>query len=343
MARLAAAVIGTGSMGRNHARVYAELEEVLLVALADPCQDSVKPLAQQYNATAYADYREMLRREKPDIVSVVTPNTVHKEVALAAIDSGAHLLVEKPLASHPQDGWAILKAAERRSVKLTVGHTERFNPAIQELRKRNERGELGHIFQIHARRMGPFPKRIRDAGVVIDLATHDLDIMLYLVGSDVSTIYAETMCGIHTRYEDSLFGLLRLRDGILGILDINWITPTTIRELIVTGEKGMFIADYLAQDLFFAGHPDGSENAGATPASSNGHRCRNGMVRLACKKEETLKAELRNFVQCVLADRPPLVQPQEALLALDLAHKLIQAGREGRVLQRQEALSLAER
>lgn len=340
MARLAAAVIGTGFMGRNHARIYAEMGEVRLIALADPCRSAVEGLAEQYRAMAYADYREMLLREKPDVVSVVTPNTTHKEAALAAIESGAHVLVEKPLALDPQEGWAILDAAARRSVKLTVGHTERFNPAVQELKRRMERGELGRIFQMHARRMSPFPERIRDVGVVIDLATHDLDIMFHLLGSEVTTIYAETTCGIYSPYEDSLFGLLRLRGDVLGILDINWITPTKIRELVVTGEKGMFVVDYLAQELYFAGHGNGSKSPGAAP-SGNGRG--NGLVRLACKKKDALKAELRSFVHCVLADCAPKVQPREALMALDVAHKLIRSGRERRVMHPQEALSLSER
>lgn len=341
MSALMAAVIGTGVMGSNHARVYSELDGVELVALADPRRSVLERLAKQYQVEGYADYREMLRREKPDIVSVATPTSFHKEVALESIAAGVNVLVEKPLASDPEEGLAIVEAAARRPVKLSVGHTERFNPAVRELRDRIARGELGRIYQIHARRMGPFPQRIRDVGVVIDLATHDLDIMFHLLGSKIERIYAETTVGICTAYEDTLLGLIRFSDGVLGILDINWLTPVKIRELVVTGENGTFTVDYLAQTLYFAEHPNGFNGSRLVPPRKNGGR--NGMVRLACKKEEPLKAELASFVECVLLDRPPAVLPEDGYAALEVAHRLIQSSREREVISVPEALALAEK
>ena len=121
---------------------------------------------------------------------------------------------------------------------LTVGHIERFNPAIRELRRRLAAGELGRIFQIHATRLGPFPARIRDVGVVVDLAPHDLDVMRYLVGSEPIRLYAETERRIHTEHEDLFIGIMKFANGVVGMLDINWLTPTKRRTLTVTGERG---------------------------------------------------------------------------------------------------------
>ena len=139
---------------------------------------------------------------------------------------------------------------------LTVGHIERFNPAIRELRRRLEAGELGRIFQISATRLGPFPARIRDVGVVVDLAPHDLDVMRFLVRAEPVRIYAETERRIHTEHEDLFNGTVRFANGVLGVLNINWVTPTKRRVLTVTGERGMYVADYISQDLVFYANPE---------------------------------------------------------------------------------------
>ena len=134
---------------------------------------------------------------------------------------------------------------------LTVGHIERFNPAVVELQARLRAGELGRVFQVHARRVGPFPERVRDVGVVLDLAPHDIDVMRFLLDSEVARVQAETEQRINTEHEDMLAGVLRFANGVVGVLDINWLTPTKIRELSVLGERGMFVVDYLARELTF--------------------------------------------------------------------------------------------
>src|SRR5205085_10403124 len=140
----------------------------------------------------------------------------------------------------------IAKAAERREVVLTVGHIERYNPAIGELRRRLKDGQGGRVLQIRARRIGPFPHRIRDVGVIHDLAPHDIDIMRYLLDDEVESVFAEARRHINTDNEDLFAGMLRFRGGTQGLLDINWLTPTKERSLTVLCEKGMFVVDYAA-------------------------------------------------------------------------------------------------
>jgi len=223
---LNAAVIGAGIMGSNHARIYALMESVNLVAVADMDAEVAERVASTYKARAYTDYERMLARERPDIVSVVVPTRDHRPVAVDVIESGAHCLVEKPLAPSLEDGEAIIAAANEREVKLTVGHIERFN-----LKEHLSQGELGRIFQLLARRVGPFPQRVTDVGVVLDLATHELNIMEHLAGSPIASLYAETEQRVHQHREDLLSGLLRFDNGSVGVLDINWLTPMKIREL----------------------------------------------------------------------------------------------------------------
>jgi predicted dehydrogenase len=322
-----AGVIGVGAMGRHHARVYSELDETELVAVADVDPVRVETMARRYRVRTYTDYREMLARERLDLVSVAVPTQLHLAVALDVIAAGVHLLVEKPIAPTLEDGQAIVEAAARRGVKFSVGHVERFNPAVIELRRRLERGELGRVFTIHARRMGPFPARVRDVGVVIDLATHDLDVMCWLVGRPVERVHAETARRIHTAHEDLLSGLLRFADGTIGVLEVNWLTPTKVRELSVTGERGMFLVNYLTQDLTFYenNRADGQwETLGILTGVGEGN-----MVRLCIERREPLQVELASFVEAIRTNTAPLVTGADGLAALALAQTLVEAGRTG--------------
>lgn len=328
--RIKAAVIGVGSMGWNHARVYNELESVDLVAVADVDGKVIERAARVYGAKAYTDYREMLDHEALDVVSIAVPTQIHHETALAALQRGCHILVEKPIASTIEEGREMVAFAANRGLKLAVGHIERFNPAIIELKRRLKRGEAGRIFQVHARRLGPFPVRVRDVGVVIDLATHDLDIMRYLLDSEVKRIYAETEQEIHTDHEDLLTGLLRFENGAIGLLSINWLTPTKIRELTVTGERGMFLVNYLTQDLYFYenNHADSQWGSlGLLRGVSEGN-----MVRLKIEKREPLRVEIEAFVKAVREGEEPMVSGEDSLAALALAQSLVESGRENRVI-----------
>jgi UDP-N-acetylglucosamine 3-dehydrogenase len=322
-----AGVIGVGAMGRHHARVYSELDETELVAVADVEPARVETMARRYRVRTYADHREMLAQERLDLVSVVVPTQLHQAVALDVIEAGVHLLVEKPIASTVEEGQTIIEAATRRGVKFTVGHVERFNPAVIELRRRLERDELGRLFTIHARRMGPFPARVRDVGVVIDLATHDLDVICWLIGQPVERVHAETARRIHTAHEDLLSGLLRFADGTIGVLEVNWLTPTKVRELSVTGERGMFLVNYLTQELYFYENNYAAgqwEALGILTGVGEGN-----MVRLCIERREPLREELASFVGAVRDDTEPLVTGADGLAALALARTLAEAGQTG--------------
>ncbi len=159
---------------------------------------------------------KMIAEMKPEAVSVAVPTVLHEEVVLAALEGGAHVLVEKPIAASLEQGRNMINRARELGRQLMVGHIVRFNPAIQQLKQRLNAGELGRIFQIICRRVGPFPARIRDVGVVIDLAPHDVDLMRFLTGLEPLRVYAETEQRIHTEHEDLILGLLRFPDGVTG-------------------------------------------------------------------------------------------------------------------------------
>src|SRR3989338_5494709 len=173
------AVIGVGSMGRNHARVFSELEGVLLKAVVDRDIDLARTVATRYRTNAYCEYQEIFSSEEVDAVSIAVPSQFHKECAIFAMDRGKHVLVEKPIATDEMEALDILRCAELNGVKLMVGHIERFNPAVIELKRRLEKGEVGEIYKIDVQRIGPFPPRVTDMGVVVDLSVHDIDIISY--------------------------------------------------------------------------------------------------------------------------------------------------------------------
>ena len=322
-------VVGIGSMGRNHARVFAQMPEVNLVALADTNEDTVNQIARMYKTNAYAGYRQMLEAERLDIVCVAVPTRLHLEVTLAAIAHGAHVLVEKPLAFSVAECQQMIDAAAARKVRLAVGHIERFNPAILELKRRLRTGELGRVFQIRSRRVGPYPSRIADVGVVFDLATHELNIMEYLMGAPIQSLYAETEREIHASHEDLLSGLLRFANGSVGVLDINWLTPTKIRELSMLGERGMFHVNYLTQELYFYenNYANGWEGMVALMGVSEGR-----ITKYEVRKREPLVEELEDFVGAILEDREALVSGSEGLRAVYLAEKMVNSGQTHRIL-----------
>lgn len=327
-------VIGVGAMGRNHARVYSQMDDVDLVALADADSATAATVGRKLRVPAYTSYQEMLAREELQAVSVAVPTKAHKEVVLECLARGIHVLVEKPISSTLDEGREMIAHAEANGAILAVGHVERFNPAVIELQRRLREGALGRIFQIHARRLGPFPARIRDVGVVIDLATHDLDVMRFVTGAEVVRVYAETEQRIHTNHEDLLNGLLRFDNGVIGVLDINWLTPTKIRELSVTGERGMFLVNYLTQDLYlFQNDYAELEWDGLSRLSgvSEGN-----MVRIRIEKKEPLQAELEHFLNCVRNGCQPAVSGVDGLKALEIAYRLVESGIENRLVFREQ-------
>jgi predicted dehydrogenase len=332
MADLKAAVIGVGSMGCHHARVYTELTETDLVAVADVSPENSARITGQYGGYAYTDYQELLRREQPDVVTIAVPTCLHREVAGAVMQAGAHVLVEKPIAATVEEGQQLIEQAKALGRKLMVGHIVRFDPTIQALKAHLDAGELDKIFQIVCRRIGPFPSRIRDVGVVVDLAPHDLDVMRFISGEEPVRIFAETEQQIHTEHEDLLTALLRFPNGITGMLEINWLTPTKVRDVVVLGEKGMFRADSLTQDLYFY------ENAQANGEMWSALRMLKGvsegrMTRYPLKRYEPLKAELQAFANAVLEDTLVPVDGMDGLAALRLALALVQSGIEHRAIE----------
>jgi UDP-N-acetylglucosamine 3-dehydrogenase len=320
-------VIGAGSMGMNHLRVLHEWdrEKVELVCFAEPDPIIRQRVIDRFHIPGYADYSTMITSETLDMVSIVTPTQMHYEVASFALQHGLHVLVEKPITSSLDEAEALIDLAHTCAKHLIVGHIERFNPAVIALKQHIASGALGNIFSINARRLGPFPPRIRDVGVILDLATHDIDIMRYLLDAQLESVFAETQRQVHKSCEDLLLGTIRFSNNVLGSLDINWLTPTKVRELGVTGEHGMYLINYLTQDLYF--YENDYTNTNWDTIRSISGVSEGTMTRLKVQKAEPLRLEYQNIIDAILEGHAPNATGKDGYEALRIAHLLLESAR----------------
>jgi UDP-N-acetylglucosamine 3-dehydrogenase len=318
MSKLSIAVIGAGRMGAFHIETLEKIEGAELAAIAEPNEELARERIGRRPIEWFADHRDLLERDDIDAVCICTPSNRHAQVALDSIAAGKHVFVEKPIATTLQDGLRVGAAAREAGVKLMVGHIERFNPAVAKLAELIAEGRIGKVFRVHATRVGPLPTRILDAGVTIDLATHDLDIMQFVLGRAITSIYAEGSRCLHPSQEDMISCLLRFGDdGPMGLLDVNWLTPEKRRELVVIGEGGMLSASYITQDVWFtesATSPSGWDELARLRGDAEGTA-----VRFALRRVEPLKAELEAFTYCVLEDTPEPVSAHDGCRALAAA------------------------
>jgi UDP-N-acetylglucosamine 3-dehydrogenase len=321
-AHLRVGLAGLGAMGRNHLRILSSRPDVRLVAVADPVPDALDAAAAQSGAQPFAEPGAMVAEAELDALVIAAPTTAHVPLAVAAIERGIAVLVEKPLAATIDEGMRIVVAAREHGVAVQVGHVERFNPAVLELGRLLDEGWLSTVYAIASRRAGPFPARIRDVGVTVDLATHDVDILSWIAGERPSRVYAETAQRIHADHEDLLFGLLHFPSGATGMLDVNWLTPAKRRQLVVVGEEGMFELDYLTQRLTFTRATDTTNPRliGGYAPTFEGE-----IVELPVASAEPLAAELDAFLRVVREGGRPIIDAEDGLWAVAVATSLLEA------------------
>jgi predicted dehydrogenase len=315
MSDLAIGIIGLGRMGTYHLETWERIEGAQVVGVAEPNEAVARERIGRRPIAHFKDYRELIRRRDVDAVCVTAPSQQHANIAMEVIAAGKHLLVEKPIATTLEDGLRMAAAARQAGVKLMVGHVERFNPAVGKLAELIADGRIGQVFRVHATRVGPMPLRIQDAGVAIDLATHDLDIMQFVLGRDISRIYAEGAQCAHPSQEDMIACLLRFGDnGPMGLLDVNWLTPEKRREISVIGELGMLSASYLTQDVWFTESP--SAPTGWDELARIRGDAEGAALRFALRRVEPLKAELEAFADCIRDDTPEPISAYDGCRAL---------------------------
>ncbi|WP_228386543.1 Gfo/Idh/MocA family protein [Ornithinicoccus halotolerans] len=319
-------LIGLGSMGRHHARVIREVEGMELVAVADQYGDrhgvaeglEVLPDVQALIAAGI------------DAAMVAVPTYLHEEVALALAEAGVHAMVEKPIAATAESGRRVAAAFGDAGLVGCVGYVERCNPALLEMRRRIEAGELGEVYQITTERQGPYPARIADVGVVKDLATHDVDLASWIAQSPYAQVSAQVTHRSGREHEDMVVAVGRLERGIIVNHVVNWLSPMKRRQTVATGEKGAFIADTLSGDLTFIANGDvASDWTGVAVfrGVSEGDS-----IRYAIAKREPLRVEQENFRDRLWGRPSEAVSMAEGVHALTVVEALLESAAHGRTL-----------
>jgi UDP-N-acetylglucosamine 3-dehydrogenase len=293
-------VVGVGVMGSNHARVLSEMAGVELVGVVDPDRKQRGFVARTLGCTEFADLQALIG-SGVDAVSIAAPTHLHHEIALACIARGLHVLVEKPIAPTVEEGRAIVAAARRAGVMLMIGHVERFNPAVESIKRAIKDQD---ILSIAITRVGPFPPRMSNVGVVIDLAVHDIDLIRWFTDSEIVEIQPQLSSAVAER-EDIALLQFRTASGVLAHINTNWLTPFKARTIHVATRDKYLIGDLLTLQVTecFGFQPDGSYS----------------MRHLSVGYSEPLRAELRAFVDAIRDGGAPAVTGEEGVASLEIA------------------------
>jgi predicted dehydrogenase len=323
---LRGAVLGLGMLGRHHARLLQASGRVAFAGAVDPGGDRFAAVRDP--GLVFGSVDSLLDAGPLDFAIVAVPTEEHAPVAVDLAGRGVSVLVEKPLAASVAEGREIVAAVEAAGVHGAVGHVERCNPALVELRRRVGAGQLGEVFLIATERVGPFPDRVRDVGVVKDLATHDLDLVRWLGGAPVERLAAQTQHRMGREHEDLVLVTGRLESGVAFNCVVDWLSPAKVRRTRVLGERGMLVADTLTADLtFFANGEVTSEwsSAQALRGVSEGDA-----TRYALARREPLLVELEGFLD-LLEGRPDprVVTLREGLEVVALAEATLASAASG--------------
>jgi len=324
---LSAGVVGVGSMGTHHARVYNELQGVELAGIADADQEAARQVAAEYGTAVY-DLETLL--DRVDMVSIAVPTRFHYDVASRAIDAGVSLLVEKPFVDDPEKGRELIDRARAAGVTLQVGHIERVNPVVDVLKD-----VLAGVEPIaaSARRLGPPVSRDVNDDVVMDLMIHDIDIACALFGGEVAGVTAIGACeGDYTDAQIAFDG------GTLCSLTASRVTQERIRDLSVTARECHVNVDFMDQSVRIYRHSDPSYH---TEDGDVRYSQESIIERPAVESDEPLKRELRSFVDCVRDGTTPRTTGADGLHAMLLADEISEIA-DSRTLA-QEEVSVSDR
>ena len=317
MSQVRIGVIGLGMMGRHHGRLCQSLDAFDFVGAVDPQGDQYGVIHQ---GQVFSD-TESLLKQGIEAAVIAVPTHLHYETAMQLREAGIHVLIEKPLAGTTEEAAEIVEAFEGSGLIAAVGHVERCNPALNEMRQRLNKEQLGPVFSISTVRTGPFPARITDVGVVKDLATHDIDIVRWLAG-EIHEIHSVTKHKMGRQHEDLMVAVGLAGDNVAVSMQVAWISPIKQRSVTVLGEKGALQADLLSSDLTFFenGHTSSEWEAiqqmrGVTEGN---------VTRYAFSKSEPIQIELLRFKEAITGGSDDdLVSLEDGLRTLQVAEDLI--------------------
>ena len=329
MSGLPMAVIGTGALGRHHARILSELPGIDLVAVADTNPRAAAETAQRCGTRATSDYRELLGRVEAVVIAV--PTSRHRSVAGDFLAAGTDVLVEKPIAPTVTEAQELVELAEEHDAVLQVGHIERFNPALVAARP-----FLHDPRYIRVERYAPFSFRSTDIGVVHDLMIHDIDLVLELAGARVSRVQAFGV-RILGQHEDCVQARIEFASGAVADLAANRVSPVVRRQMQVWGMEGCTVIDFAAKEsVRYSASPILKYGTSPVERASNPGADIEQLKRdifgtfidvhkPSVAQRDQLTEEIVSFIECVRTRKTPLVSGQTALEAMRVAEKILSA------------------
>lgn len=318
-------VVGVGSMGQNHARVYSEIADLVGVVDADP--ETVERVAARTESKPFPSVKALVAAGA-EAVSVAVPTKMHARVANELIDAGVHVLVEKPLAPTLEEARKIVRRAKDAGVVLAAGHVERHNPVVAFAKEALEAGEWGDLITASSRRVSNFPDRVRDVGVIMDLGVHDVDVLRHVVGSPVESVFASGGRKVHATFEDHATILLNFRNGVNGFVEVSWLTPMKVRKFALTCLKNFVEADYTEQSVLISS----STLQKYDPSDLYNISFHYDTRQVSVQKEEPLKRELKDFLAAIQGKHEPLVSGEDALETLRVCEAAVRSQREKKLV-----------
>src|SRR5262245_65302655 len=300
-------------MGRYHVGVLAELPQVELVGIVDVEPERVQQLAETYNTSGFTDYHELLG--EVDVVCIAVPTAMHYEVARAFLGARVHVLIEKPIAPTLAEAEALFELADQRGVMLHVGHVERFNGAVQELKN-----IVREPILIECRRMGPYQARVKDDGVVLDLMIHDLDIVLNLVGGRAHRISAVGAAAL-SDVEDVANVQLWFDNGCLATITASRATQEKIRTLAVTQREEYILLNYTDQDIRIYRQGASEHRLGRGELRYKQEAL---IERIFVHKDNPLKLEIKHLLECATHQATRMVSAEDELYSLQVTLEIIE-------------------
>ncbi|MEM2083082.1 MAG: Gfo/Idh/MocA family oxidoreductase [Nitrososphaerota archaeon] len=316
MDKIKIGIIGAGFWGRNHARVFNELKNVEIIAICDIIKEKAIEIAKNYNIQyIFTDYRELLNNKEVDAVSICTPSITHGEIALESIKKRKDLFIEKPMTTKIEEAINLKNELHKNKneIILMVGFIERFNPVVQKAKELIDKGEIGNIILSYSRRIGAWPERIGDVGVIKDTAIHDIDLARFLFQEEPIAVFARGGSIKHQYYEDYVQATLLYKDRKSALIEANWLTPRKKREMHITGEEGVIRIGFLSQEIAI---------------EKNEYE-----LIPTIKWLEPLKLELAHFIECIKNRKEPLVNIEDGYKATLIAEALIKSIKENNIIK----------
>ena len=298
--------IGTGGWGKNHTRILSELG--VLVAICDANFEKSKEYGEKYSVNYYQSLDELLKLEEFDGAFVVTPTSTHTEIAMKLLESKKHVFVEKPMTYKSEDGLKLAKLAEKNKVILTCGYIERFNPAVNVVKKMVENKKYGELVMLEFHRENRMPLHIKDVGIIYDTSVHDIDTANWLFNEMPQVVFARSGKIRHER-EDFANIMLGYKNDKVAIISSNWITPKKVRKFSAVCTEAIISSDFISQEIIVEKDEE--------------------VERIENEKQEPLLKEIQNFLYAIYNKTEQIVKSQEAVNVTKIAEAALLSSQKG--------------